>query len=220
MLTRLALDLETENFKWWPRLHGFWRTLPNFNPYTVSSDPGQDLANEAHSVLMGGRTLIGSDLVCCGVRVVTQTDLAAIQDEDDLPPLFPETFPVRPDDTDDDILAFSGSTPARPDHTQDDTLASSTPRLSTPLVTNHMVKAEAAPTGRTPSSLTKSKTSAKRTSGTVKDVTEVFAEGSIRDARTVERLGTQKHERALGELELRRRRIDQKTLDRRHQRER
>jgi hypothetical protein len=28
--------------------------LPNFNPYTVSSDPGQDLADEAVSVLMGG----------------------------------------------------------------------------------------------------------------------------------------------------------------------
>ncbi|KAN0118820.1 hypothetical protein V8E52_004931 [Russula decolorans] len=45
---------ETQNFKWWPWLHGFWRTLPNFNPYTISSDPGQDLADEAVSVLMGG----------------------------------------------------------------------------------------------------------------------------------------------------------------------
>jgi hypothetical protein len=52
-LTSLALEKETENFKWWPRLHGFWRTLPNFNPYTVSSDPGQDLVEEAHSVLLG-----------------------------------------------------------------------------------------------------------------------------------------------------------------------
>jgi hypothetical protein len=43
------------NFKWWPRLHGYWRTLPNFNPYTVTSDPGQDLADEALSVLMGNR---------------------------------------------------------------------------------------------------------------------------------------------------------------------
>jgi hypothetical protein len=79
VLTRLALDLETENSKWWPRLHGFWRTLPNFNPYTVSSDPGQGLANEAHSVLMGGRTLIGSDSVCCGVRVVPQIELTLLQ---------------------------------------------------------------------------------------------------------------------------------------------
>jgi hypothetical protein len=78
VLTRSALDLETENFKWWPRLHGFWRTLPNFNPYTVSSDPGQDLANEAHSVLMGGRTLIGSESVR-GVHIASQIELTLLQ---------------------------------------------------------------------------------------------------------------------------------------------
>lgn len=54
MLTQQASEKETKLFKWWPRLHGLWRTLPNFNPYTVSSDPGQDLAGEAFSVLMGG----------------------------------------------------------------------------------------------------------------------------------------------------------------------
>jgi hypothetical protein len=48
------VEKETQNFKWWPRLHGYWRRLPNFNPYTVTSDPGQDLADEALSVLMGG----------------------------------------------------------------------------------------------------------------------------------------------------------------------
>ncbi|KAI0272147.1 hypothetical protein BGY98DRAFT_922230 [Russula aff. rugulosa BPL654] len=55
------IEKETQTFKWWPRLHGFWRTLPNFNPYTITSDPGQGLANEAHSVLMGG--LCDLDLV-------------------------------------------------------------------------------------------------------------------------------------------------------------
>jgi hypothetical protein len=52
---RPVVDKETQNFKWWPRLHGYWRTLPNFNPYTVTSDPGQDLAEEALAVLMGGQ---------------------------------------------------------------------------------------------------------------------------------------------------------------------
>jgi hypothetical protein len=47
--------METQNFKWWLRLHSFWLMLPNFNPYTVTSGPGQDLAGEAYSVLMGGR---------------------------------------------------------------------------------------------------------------------------------------------------------------------
>jgi hypothetical protein len=59
--TEPIVEKETQTFKWWPRLHGFWRTLPNFNPYTVTSDPGQGLANEAHSVLMGG--LCDLDLV-------------------------------------------------------------------------------------------------------------------------------------------------------------
>lgn len=53
-LISCTTDKETQNFKWWPRLHGFWRTLPNFNPYTVTSGPGQDLEGEAYSVLMGG----------------------------------------------------------------------------------------------------------------------------------------------------------------------
>jgi hypothetical protein len=62
VLTQPIVEKETENFKWWPRLHGFWRTLPNFNPYTVTSDPGQDLADEALVVLIGGQD--DRDSVC------------------------------------------------------------------------------------------------------------------------------------------------------------
>jgi hypothetical protein len=40
-----------QDFPYWKRLHGFWRTLPNFNPYTVSSEPGQDLAAEALTLI-------------------------------------------------------------------------------------------------------------------------------------------------------------------------
>jgi hypothetical protein len=36
-----------QDFPYWKRLHGFWRTLPNFNPYTASSEPGQDLVADA-----------------------------------------------------------------------------------------------------------------------------------------------------------------------------
>jgi hypothetical protein len=41
------LEQLEQDFPYWKRLHGFWRTLPNFNPYTASSEPGQDLAAEA-----------------------------------------------------------------------------------------------------------------------------------------------------------------------------
>ena len=45
-------QLEQE-FLFWKRLHGFWRTLPNFNPYTASSEPGQDLAADALALIHG-----------------------------------------------------------------------------------------------------------------------------------------------------------------------
>jgi hypothetical protein len=80
MLTQLVLEKEMQNFKWWPRLHGYWRTLPNFNPYTVSSDPGQDLADEALSVLLGGHGHCDSDMVCVRFLswIMDATDLVAI----------------------------------------------------------------------------------------------------------------------------------------------
>ena len=45
-------QLEQE-FPFWKRLHGFWWTLPNFNPYTASSEPGQDLAADALALIHG-----------------------------------------------------------------------------------------------------------------------------------------------------------------------
>ena len=35
----------------WERLHGFWRTLPNFNPHAVSSEPGQDLEGKGRELM-------------------------------------------------------------------------------------------------------------------------------------------------------------------------
>ena len=40
----------------WERLHGFWRTLLNFNPHTVSSEPGQNLAGKACTLLFSPRS--------------------------------------------------------------------------------------------------------------------------------------------------------------------
>lgn len=40
-------------FPVWERLHGFWRTLPSFNPNAVSSEPGQHLESEAAELLFG-----------------------------------------------------------------------------------------------------------------------------------------------------------------------
>ena len=39
-------------FPYWERLHGFWQTLPNFNPQTFSSDPGQQIGAEMEELIM------------------------------------------------------------------------------------------------------------------------------------------------------------------------
>jgi hypothetical protein len=49
---------------------------------------------------------------------------------------------------------------------------------------------------------------------------DVFAEESAKDHDALERLGKQKHERAIGEQELKRRRLENKAMIQQHQRER
>ena len=55
MLTIVFLEQLEQEFTFWKRLHGFWRTLPNSNPYTASSEPGQDLAADALALINGRR---------------------------------------------------------------------------------------------------------------------------------------------------------------------
>ena len=53
-MARLLIEKLLPSFPIWGCLHGLWRTLPSFNPQAVSSEPGQDLENEALGVLFGG----------------------------------------------------------------------------------------------------------------------------------------------------------------------
>ncbi|EGO20026.1 hypothetical protein SERLADRAFT_411443 [Serpula lacrymans var. lacrymans S7.9] len=41
----------TDKFKIFHRLHGFWRKIPNYNPFTMSSDLGQDHEAQAYNLL-------------------------------------------------------------------------------------------------------------------------------------------------------------------------
>ncbi|KAH9048859.1 hypothetical protein EDB84DRAFT_1556532 [Lactarius hengduanensis] len=50
-----VLDKLLADFPYWEHLHGFWRTLPSFNPHTVLSEPSQDLQDEAIGVLFGNK---------------------------------------------------------------------------------------------------------------------------------------------------------------------
>ena len=63
VLTGLCSDHLILDYKLpvWERLHGIWRTLPNFNPLVVSSEPGQDLAGEAQRLLFPSRTFGDGD---------------------------------------------------------------------------------------------------------------------------------------------------------------
>jgi len=86
-----------------------------------------------------------------------------------------------------------------------------TPSASEPSTTGSgKVKADAKPLSGTQ----KSRATTKRA------FQDVFAEGSVKENEMLERLGTQKHERALGEQELKRRKLEQKVIERQHQRER
>jgi hypothetical protein len=78
------------------------------------------------------------------------------------------------------------------------------------------IKYEASSASKTPSrsGTPKSRSMLKRT------LQDTFAEGSAKENQILERLGTQKHERAIGELELKRRKMEHKAMEKQHQRER
>ncbi|KAG1775876.1 hypothetical protein EV702DRAFT_937240, partial [Suillus placidus] len=44
---KTLLDLQLENFPWWPELHGWWRTNPAYNTISSSADPRQDFESAA-----------------------------------------------------------------------------------------------------------------------------------------------------------------------------
>jgi hypothetical protein len=50
-LCRSESDTITADFPLFRRLHSFWKKLPNYNPQTASSQPGQLLQDEAMGVL-------------------------------------------------------------------------------------------------------------------------------------------------------------------------
>ncbi|KAF8222864.1 hypothetical protein L208DRAFT_1381681 [Tricholoma matsutake] len=57
--TIILLEQLEQDFPYWKHLHGFWCTLPNFNPYIALSEPGQDLAAEMLVLVQGHRDSSG-----------------------------------------------------------------------------------------------------------------------------------------------------------------
>lgn len=99
----------------------------------------------------------------------------------------------------------------------DDSTRSPSSMPVTPLTSaasSSKVKPESFSTVSSRAGTPKSKTMLKRT------LQDAFAEGSTKESDTLERLRTQKHERFLVELELKRRKLDNKAMEKQHQRER
>ena len=99
----------------------------------------------------------------------------------------------------DDVFRSAGSTSATP-------LTSS--------VDSGKVKYKSVSKTPSQASTPKSRSMLKRT------LQDAFAEGSAKENQILERLGTQKHERAIGELELKRRKLENKAMEKQHQHER
>jgi hypothetical protein len=153
------------------------------------------LADEALSVLMGGDGHGDLGLVCVLLHLQLQLTSLLIQDEGD-PYSLGTTLDV------DNAIPPVSSTLVTP----------FTPLSS--VASSSKVKAE--PPSKTPSraSTPKSRTMLKHT------LQDAFAEGSAKENEILECLGTQKHERAIGELELKRRKLENKAMEKQHQRER
>jgi hypothetical protein len=128
----------------------------------------------------------------CIILFLDVIDLMFVQDEGG------SDMPVTPDS--DDVFCSAGSTSATP--------------LTSSVDSSSRVKYEAV--SKTPSraGTPKSRSMLKRT------LQDAFAEGSAKENQIIERLGTQKHERAIGELDLKRKKLENKAMEKQHQRER
>ena len=114
----------------------------------------------------------------------------------------------------DDVIHSTGSTSLTPD--VDDVICSAGSTSLTPftsLAGSDKVKSEA--TSKTPSqaSTPRSRLMSKCT------LQDAFAEGSAKENQVLKRLGTQKHERTIGELKLKRRKLENKAMEKQHQHE-
>ncbi|KAJ7233813.1 hypothetical protein C8J57DRAFT_1532137 [Mycena rebaudengoi] len=198
------IELLKASFPWWERLHGYWRTLPNFNPFTVSSEPGQDVAAQALALLMDGRESVAPQSPPWDIEKELDKEEEHEGSENPFTPV---------DDDDSEQASKQTSVPApRNAGMQSDTSSSTiTPPTSpTPVKLQLLAKSAA------------SRASMKENSATTPSATkprgkrsrvEAFAEESRLQVETLARLGQQKHERCLVELEVKKRRLDVDALE-------
>jgi hypothetical protein len=101
----------------------------------------------------------------------------------------------------------------------DDVIRSASPTLVMPfLSTASSSKIKTDATSKTPFWASTPRSSTPRSRTTSKHILQdAFAEGTVKDNQTLESLGTQKHERAIGELELKHCKLKNKAMEKQHQ---
>jgi len=94
----------------------------------------------------------------------------------------------------------------------DDVICSASSTLVMPFTTAGSSKVKAEATFKMPS-----RASTPRSRTMKRTLQDAFAEGSAKDSEVLKRLGTQKHEHAIGELELKRCKLENKAMEKQHQ---
>jgi hypothetical protein len=147
------------------------------------------LVDEALSLLMGGQEHHDLDLVCV-VTSLDVIDLTFVQGEGG------SDMPATP--YSEEAFSSVGSTSATP---------------LTSIMDSGKAKCDAVSKTSSQASTPKPRSLLKRT------LQDAFAEGSAKENEILDRLGTQKHERVLGELDLKHRKLEAKAMEKQHQRD-
>ncbi|KAJ7887972.1 hypothetical protein B0H13DRAFT_2342151 [Mycena leptocephala] len=187
------------DFPYWEQLHGFWRTLPNFNPYTVSSEPGQDIADQALALITRDKAMASppdeviqdseQDLFnFAGLeRTPDRISESGSEPIPDWSPTPTKTKPIEIDDDDDDTSPpkFQLRPPKKPAALQNSS------------------KGNSGSTSSASSSSSTVKPRAKKRSRA-----DAFAEETEKQNQILQQLGKEKHDRRMAELAVKRQKLE------------
>ncbi|KAJ7469520.1 hypothetical protein FB451DRAFT_1176760 [Mycena latifolia] len=187
------------DFPYWEQLHRFWRTLPNFNPFTVSSEPGQDIADQALALLTGDSVTGDSG----PVGLFTPDGV--------------ERTPERTPEPDSQPISQWSPTPVKgtptPIDIDNDTdhSASPPPKLrlmfsKKPQALRNSSKPNVLSSGH--SSSASSTSSAVKTRGGKRSRAEALAEETDKQNKILAELGKNKHDRRMAELAVKRQKLE------------
>ncbi|KAJ7720745.1 hypothetical protein DFH07DRAFT_784287 [Mycena maculata] len=185
------------NLPYWDRLHGFWRTLPNFNPTLVTSEAGQDIAGEALKLT---HRYDGKDP---HEEMEDDGKSIPISDLDRSPsPHLDNKGPVVNTDTDETTTDSANSRPIN--------VYADSARMSF----SSALSSRSLKSGQKTSTLSNTKMRAKRSRA------EAFSEETAAETKALSALSREKHERKLEEFRYKQRKLDYASQKENHQRER